>query len=185
MRRGPALLGGISSLTIPEISLRRNDWLLLAQLMHYHKGTYYGYKLKAVFQWCVFFYVRLRTCAQYPSMNEFTCSEHSVSIRRSKKCSTRNQPLLVRRAQNFGQRCSLDYLLLSFKPAQVIPSGAWSNTWTAGNNNVWAGMAVHADDDAAEDKETGFWAEAVRVTSKTGKSQPQPQKTNANQTRVR
>lgn len=70
------------------------------------------------------------------------------------------------------------------QPAQVIPSGAWSNTWTAGNNNVWAGMAVHADDDAAEDKETGFWAEAVRVTSKTGKSQPQPQKTNANQTRV-
>ena len=28
-----------------------------------------------------FFYVRLRTCAQYASMNEFTCSEHSVRIR--------------------------------------------------------------------------------------------------------
>ena len=25
-----------------------------------------------------FFYVRLRTYAQYASMNEFTCSEHSV-----------------------------------------------------------------------------------------------------------
>ena len=32
-----------------------------------------------------FFYVCLRTCAQYASMNEFTCSEHSVRIRRSKK----------------------------------------------------------------------------------------------------
>ena len=38
------------------------------------------------------FYVRLRTYAQYASMNEFTCSEHSVRIRRSKKCSTGNQP---------------------------------------------------------------------------------------------
>ena len=38
-------------------------------------------RLKAVFQWCVFFNVRLRTCAQYASMNEFTCSEHSVRIR--------------------------------------------------------------------------------------------------------
>ena len=26
-------------------------------------------------------------------MNEFACSEHSVRIRRSKKCSTGNQPL--------------------------------------------------------------------------------------------
>ena len=32
-----------------------------------------------------FFYVRLHTCAQYASMNEFTCFEHSVRIRRSKK----------------------------------------------------------------------------------------------------
>ena len=37
--------------------------------------------LKAVFQWCVLLYVRLRTCAQYTSMNEFTCSEHYVRIR--------------------------------------------------------------------------------------------------------
>ena len=37
-------------------------------------------------------YVRVLT-AQYASMNEFTCSEHSVRIRRSKKCSTENQPL--------------------------------------------------------------------------------------------
>ena len=34
-----------------------------------------------------FFYVRLRTCAQYVSMNEFMCCEHS------KKRSTGNQPL--------------------------------------------------------------------------------------------
>ena len=34
------------------------------------------------------------TYAQYASMNEFTCSEHSVCIRRSKKRSTGNQPLL-------------------------------------------------------------------------------------------
>ena len=27
------------------------------------------------------FYVRLHTCAEYVSMNEFTCSEHSVRIR--------------------------------------------------------------------------------------------------------
>ena len=33
------------------------------------------------------------TCAQYASMNEFTCSENSVRIRRSKKRSTGNQPL--------------------------------------------------------------------------------------------
>ena len=32
-----------------------------------------------------FSYVRLRTCAQYASMNEFTCSEHSVRIRVRKK----------------------------------------------------------------------------------------------------
>ena len=38
-------------------------------------------------------YVRLRTYAQYASLNEFTCSEHSVRIRRSKKRSTENQPL--------------------------------------------------------------------------------------------
>ena len=35
---------------------------------------------KAVFQWCVFLRTRLRTYAQYGSMNEFTCSEHSVRI---------------------------------------------------------------------------------------------------------
>ena len=29
----------------------------------------------------LFFQVRLRTCAQYTSMNEFTCSEQSVRIR--------------------------------------------------------------------------------------------------------
>ena len=46
-------------------------------------------KIKAVFQWCVF----LRTYAQYASMNNFTCSEHPVRIRRSKKRSTGNQPL--------------------------------------------------------------------------------------------
>ena len=32
-----------------------------------------------------FFYVRLRTYAQYASMNEFTCSEHSVRIYVRKK----------------------------------------------------------------------------------------------------
>ena len=32
-----------------------------------------------------FFYVRLRTCAQYASRNEFTCSEHSVRIYVRKK----------------------------------------------------------------------------------------------------
>ena len=44
-----------------------------------------------------FFYVRLRTYAQYVSMNEFMCSEHSVQvrIRRSRKRSTGNQPLLT------------------------------------------------------------------------------------------
>ena len=40
-----------------------------------------------------FSYVRLRTHAQYASMNEFTCSEHSVRMRRSKKRSTGKQPL--------------------------------------------------------------------------------------------
>ena len=34
-----------------------------------------------------FFYVRLRTCAQYASMNEFACSEHL------KKRITGKQPL--------------------------------------------------------------------------------------------
>ena len=29
--------------------------------------------------------MRLRTCTQYASMNEFTCSEHSVRIRTRKK----------------------------------------------------------------------------------------------------
>ena len=50
-----------------------------------------------VFQCYVFFYVRLRTYAQYVSMNEFMCSEHSVQvrIRRSRKRSTGNQPLLT------------------------------------------------------------------------------------------
>ena len=42
-----------------------------------------------------FFYVGLPTYAQYASMNEFTCSEHSVRIHRSKKRSTGNQHLLV------------------------------------------------------------------------------------------
>ena len=43
-----------------------------------------------------FFYVRLRTCGQYASMNEFTCSEHSVRVRvyvRKKKRMTGKQPL--------------------------------------------------------------------------------------------
>ena len=40
----------------------------------------------------MFFYVRLRTYAQYASLNEFTCSEHFVCIRKSKKRSTGNQP---------------------------------------------------------------------------------------------
>ena len=39
-----------------------------------------------------FFYVRLLTYAQCASMNDFTCSEHSVRIRRSKKTSTGNNP---------------------------------------------------------------------------------------------
>ena len=43
-----------------------------------------------------FFYVRLRTYAQYASMNEFTCSEHSIRIRMSKIRSTGNQPLVMR-----------------------------------------------------------------------------------------
>ena len=41
--------------------------------------------------------VRLRTYAQYASMNEFTCSEHSERIRRSKKRSTGNQPYVSAR----------------------------------------------------------------------------------------
>ena len=36
------------------------------------------------------FYVRLRTCAQYASMNEFTCSEHSVRIHTLKNASLEN-----------------------------------------------------------------------------------------------
>ena len=44
-----------------------------------------------------FFHVRLRTYAQYESINEFTCSEHSVRTRRSRKRSTGNQPLAVKR----------------------------------------------------------------------------------------
>ena len=44
-----------------------------------------------------FFYVRLRTYAQYASINVFTCSENSV---RSKKHSTGNQPL--RHIKNHG-----------------------------------------------------------------------------------
>ena len=39
-----------------------------------------------------FFYVRLRTYAQYASMNEFTCSEHSVRIHRLNKRITGSQP---------------------------------------------------------------------------------------------
>ena len=60
-----------------------------------------GLHIKTVFQWCVFFYVRLRTCAQYASMNEFTCSEHSVRIRRSKKRSTGNNPKAQHRRPSF------------------------------------------------------------------------------------
>ena len=30
-----------------------------------------------------FTYVYIATCAQYASMNEFTCSEHSVRIRKT------------------------------------------------------------------------------------------------------
>ena len=41
-----------------------------------------------------FFHVRLRTYAQYASMNAFTCSEHSV--RMSKIRSTGNQLLVIR-----------------------------------------------------------------------------------------
>ena len=39
-----------------------------------------------------FFNVRLRTYAQYASMNEFTCSEHSVRIHRLNKRITGSQP---------------------------------------------------------------------------------------------
>ena len=47
-----------------------------------------------------FFYVRLRTYAQYTSMNEFTCSEHSVPTYvyvGKKKRSTGKQPLVSHR----------------------------------------------------------------------------------------
>ena len=40
--------------------------------------------LKAVFQW----YVLLRTCAQYASMNEFTCSDHYVRKKKTQHWET-------------------------------------------------------------------------------------------------
>ena len=49
------------------------------------------------------FYVRLRKYAQYASMNEFTCSEHSVRIRRSKKRRTGNQPLVKEKRRLDGK----------------------------------------------------------------------------------
>ena len=45
----------------------------------------YVFPLLRLFSSYAFFYVRLRTCAQYASMNEFTCSEHSILIRISRK----------------------------------------------------------------------------------------------------
>ena len=56
-----------------------------------------------------FFYVRLRTYAQYASMNEFTCSEHSVRIRTSKKRSTGNQPLILIVLLTFSQTNSKEW----------------------------------------------------------------------------
>ena len=41
-----------------------------------------------------FTYVYVRMLNKYALMNEFTCIEHSVRIRRSKKRSTGNQPLV-------------------------------------------------------------------------------------------
>ena len=74
--------------------------------------------IKAVFQWCVFFKVRLCTYAQYMSMNEFTCSEHSVRICRSKKHSTGNQPLV-----------SFAAILVARTPPQLLMSPEPSETF--------------------------------------------------------
>ena len=56
-----------------------------------------------------FFYVSLRTCAQYASMNEFTRSEHSVRIRIRKKNTSLENSLkspMLRTCVNFVNRNS-------------------------------------------------------------------------------
>ena len=56
--------------------------LLLYQALH--SGARVAQRSREQYKCCFpvmrFFYVRLRTCAQYASMNEFTCCEHSVRI---------------------------------------------------------------------------------------------------------
>ena len=56
-------------------------------------GSYWGKRISKFLTAVAFFHLRTLTYAQYASMNEFTCSEHSIRIRRSKKRSTGNQPL--------------------------------------------------------------------------------------------
>ena len=50
----------------------------------------------------IFFLPTFTYVCQYTTKNEFTCSEHSVSIRMSKKRSTGNQPLVLLREIKLG-----------------------------------------------------------------------------------
>ena len=58
--------------------------------------------LKAVFQRCVFF-TYVHTCAQYASMNEFTCSEHTPYVYVGRK----NAALEM---NTYGPYCMADYV---------------------------------------------------------------------------
>ena len=56
-------------------SFEQQHFLVNIPLLNFRKGSLKQFSSDA------FFYVRLRTCAQYASMNEFAYSEHSVRIR--------------------------------------------------------------------------------------------------------
>ena len=59
-----------------------------------------------------FTYVYVRD-AQYASINEFTCSEHSVRIRRSKKRNTGNKPLDTEIINIYTEHLGRNYSLIN------------------------------------------------------------------------
>ena len=69
------------------VPCKRNIWITKTALLHgisEKPVRIFVFAVRAVFQWCVFF-TYIYKYAEYASMNEFTCSEQSLRIRRSEK----------------------------------------------------------------------------------------------------
>ena len=78
-------------------------------------------------------------------MNEFTCSEHSVRIRRSKKRSTRNQPLLSKTNQIQPMQVINRFQVGLHERFRKLFSNAVGSSWDHIFKDFKAVVSVHAD----------------------------------------